>query len=86
MLKYKKAQTGETISWIIATLVIVGILLVFIWISVLMSKTKVIGIGDVKVGLAKKSVSLDTKTALANQLANNRNKEIIDNILKENDK
>ncbi len=90
MLRYnfksKRGQTGETISWIVATLVIVGILLIFIWISVLMSKAKFVKIGDVRTDLPQQSKSLDMKTFIANQIANNRNKEIIDNILNQDDK
>ncbi len=90
MLNYRKigkrAQIGETITWIIATLIIIGTLVVFIFFSVLMSKVKNIAIGDIKTDLTKESVSLNVKTSLAHQIANNKNKEIIDNILKENDK
>ncbi len=82
MLRYKKGQVGETISWLVATLVIVGILLLFIWISILMSKAKVIATGDLRTA-GKESEILITKTSLANQLTGNKNKEIIDNILKE---
>jgi TRAP-type mannitol/chloroaromatic compound transport system permease small subunit len=85
-LRNKKGQTGETISWIVATLVIIGILLIFIWISVLMSKVKIVKIGDVKTDLPKEPQSLNVKTALAHKIANGKNKEVIDNILKENDK
>lgn len=89
MLNYRKiskrGQVGETITWLVATLIIVGILIIFIFFSVLMSKSKVIAIGDVKTDLTKESKSLDMKTFLAHQLANNKNKEIIDNILKQDD-
>jgi hypothetical protein len=80
--KAKKGQVGETISWLIATLVIIGVLLLFIWISVMMSKVKVIAVGDLRTDSGKESVILTMKTSLANQL-NNENKEVIDNILKE---
>ncbi len=78
----KRGQIGETLSWVIATLVIIGILVIFIWISVLMSKVKTIGIGDVRTDLGKESAVLNEKTALAHQLENNKDKEIIDNLLK----
>ena len=38
--KNKKAQVGETITWIVATLIIIGILLIFIYASVAMAKAK----------------------------------------------
>jgi hypothetical protein len=38
--KNKKAQVGETLTWIVATLVIFGVLLIFIYASILMAKAK----------------------------------------------
>ncbi len=86
MLKSKKAQVGETTAWIIATLIIIGILIIFIYISVLMAKVKVINVGNLKSDLGKESQVLSMKTTLSHVLVNNKNKEIIDNILKENEK
>ena len=85
MLKYKlnsKGQTGETISWVIATLVIVGILILFVYLSVLMSKTKIVNIGTLQTDLEKDSKILSGKTTLAEML-NDKNKEMINEILKE---
>jgi len=87
MSKYrlnKSGQVGETVSWIVATLIILAILLIFIWISVLMAKVKTIGIGNIQTDSGTKVDLLAQKTSFANQLANNQNKEMIDNILKEN--
>ena len=33
MLKSKKAQLGETMTWVIATIIIIGILIIFTFIS-----------------------------------------------------
>jgi hypothetical protein len=88
MLKFnknKKAQAGETVSWVIATLVIIGILIIFIYASVLMSKVKVINLQGVQSDLTDKSKVLEEKTHLSNLILNNKDKEMIDNILK-NDK
>jgi hypothetical protein len=85
MLKSKKAQAGETVSWIIATLVIIGILIIFIYASVLMSKVKVINLQGVQSDLTDKSKVLEEKTHLSNVILNNQDKEMIDNLLK-NDK
>jgi len=85
MLKYKKskkAQVGETVSWVIATLIIVGILIIFLFVSVLMSKAKFVRIGNVETDL-KESNLLKEKTSFAYQLTNYKNKDIIENILKE---
>jgi hypothetical protein len=38
MLKSKRAQTGETITWIVATIVIIGILLIFTLVSSIFAK------------------------------------------------
>jgi len=78
----KKGQVGETVSWIIATIIIIGILLIFIWISFLMSKVKIVKVGDVETDI-KESNLLKEKTSFAHQIAGYRDKEIIDNILKE---
>jgi hypothetical protein len=89
MLKYnlnKKAQTGETIAWLIATLVIVGILILFIYASVLMSNVKGVNIGNLQTDSTKESAVLTEKTTLSNVMMNNKNKETIDNILKNENK
>ena len=39
-MRNKKAQVGESVTWIIATIVIIATLLIFIYISVALSKTK----------------------------------------------
>ena len=33
MLKSRKAQIGETMTWVIATIVIIGILLIFVFVA-----------------------------------------------------
>ncbi len=80
----RSAQVGETVSWIIATLIIIGILLIFIWISVLMAKVKTISLGDSTPDAETESTLIEGKISMAHQLANNKNKNVIDNILKEN--
>ena len=80
----KKAQVGETVSWIIATLIIIGILIIFIVVSSLMSSAKLIHVGSVKIDM-KETNLLPEKTSFAYQLTNYKDKDIIENILKEND-
>lgn len=75
-------QIGETVTWIIATLIIIGILIIFLVVSSLMSKVKAVRVGDVGTDL-KESTLVQQKTSFAYQLTNNKNKEIIENILKE---
>ena len=45
-MNQKKGQIGETMTWIVATLIIVFVLLVSIYVSSLLSKTKNIGSDD----------------------------------------
>jgi hypothetical protein len=84
--KNNKGQTGETISWVIATLVIIGILIIFIYLSTLIGKTKSLTIGDLGSDLSKKSVVLSEKTLLSHSLAQNKNKEDINKIISQYDK
>ena len=62
MLNNKKAQVGDTITWVVATLVIVFVLLISIYASSLLSKTKDFSSGDFDTedlnydSLAKKSM------------------------------
>lgn len=44
-LKSKKGQIGETITWIVATVIIIVILIFSIFVASLLSKTKVLGKG-----------------------------------------
>jgi len=45
MLTQKKAQIAETMTWIVATLIIIGTLIIFIYTSsILAEKTKIIGL------------------------------------------
>tara|TARA_Y100000310_G_C20501382_1_gene724172 strand:+ start:239 stop:688 length:450 start_codon:yes stop_codon:yes gene_type:complete len=46
LMNQKKGQIGETMTWIVATLIIVFVLLVSIYVSSLLSKTKNIGSDD----------------------------------------
>ena len=84
--KNSKGQTGETITWVIATIVIIGILILFIYGSTLMGKAKNIVGGEVNAGLSAKSLVLAEKTSLAHQIAQNKDKGVIDSIIKEYDK
>jgi len=87
MLNYRKigkktrsAQVGETVTWIIATLIIIGILIIFLVVSSFMSKIKAIHVGDLGIDM-KESNLVKEKTFFAEQL-NSQNKEIIENIIK----
>jgi hypothetical protein len=85
LLKNKEGQIGETTTWIIATLVIIGILLIFIYVSFIMSKIKMIDLSQIKLpGTESRQTGgdfLSQKTSFAHQLAGNKNKEAIDKAL-----
>ncbi len=86
MLNYKKidkkGQIGETMTWIVATLIIIGVMLLFLFFSLLMSKSKAINVGELKSDTVNVIEKSTVKTSLAEKL-NNQNKEIIDNVLKQ---
>ncbi len=85
MLRYRKierrGQIGETFTWVFATVIILVIMLVALWISFLISKTKLIAVANVNSDLEKESTVLTVKTSLAEQL-NSQNKQMIEDILK----
>ncbi len=83
MLKFNKGQIGATISWVIATVIIIGILIIFIYLSILISKTKIIQTINLQFDVVGKSELLAQKTSFSHQLSGNLNKEIIDKILEE---
>jgi len=80
----RSGQIGETVTWIIATLVIIGILIIFLVVSSFMSKIKAIHVADVETDM-KESNLVKEKTSFAYQLTNYKNKDIIENILKKDD-
>ncbi len=64
MLKNKKAQVGETATWIIATVVLVVILIVFLFISISLSKIKSLK-ADIKANSEDTTDWISLKTEMA---------------------
>jgi hypothetical protein len=91
MLNYKnknKGQVGQTVFWLIATLVIVVTLIIFIIVSISMSTIKDIKLllsSNVKSDLNGQSQIFIQKTILAEEL-NDANQAQIEEILKQNEK
>lgn len=81
--KNKMGAVGETITWTAATLIIIGILIIFLIFSSLLAKVKVVNISAIKSDVGEDSPVLAMKTVLAHILAGNKDKENIDNILEE---
>ena len=75
MLKNKKAQVGETVTWIIATIILIAILIVFLFISVSLSKLKMFK-ADIKVNSEDSVDWMGLKTEMAYSI-NSENKNRI---------
>jgi flagellar biosynthesis protein FlhB len=70
----KRGQVGESVTWIIATIVLIGILMIFIFISVALSKTKSLEVG-LKEGAEDSADWINSKTQMAYSIsASNKNK------------
>lgn len=84
MLNSKKAQVGESVTWIIATLIIVMILLIFIYASVILGKTKNIK-RDIKIDSGNLSLDwIKIKTEIAYKF-NSQNKNKISSWIAQED-
>ncbi len=57
--KNKKAQVGETMTWIVATLVIIGTLLVFIYGSIFLANSKSLGSDGINNKIKQQIVGTD---------------------------
>jgi len=78
----KKAQVGETLTWIIATLIIIITLIIFIYASSVLPKEHI----SPKVNVEDEVDGIEMKISFAHFLAQNKNKELIDDwIKKENE-
>ena len=85
MLKSKKAQVGETMTWIVATIVIIGILLIFTFVSSLFAakEGRIVDLGRIYTNEDLVDVNwLNIKTEIAFGL-NQDNKNQINNWIKE---
>lgn len=87
MLHNKRAQIGETLTWVIATLIIIFILVVFVYASVLMGKAKTINANKLsaKFSETKSEISwIEMKTFFAYSI-NDENKNKIESWIMEVD-
>lgn len=84
MIFNKKAQLSDVMSWIVATLVIIVVLVFFIYASSLLAqKSKVVGVtGDNLV--SGEEDYLESKTNIAHKISSQSQKEIIDSYLSAN--
>jgi len=81
--KNKRGEIGKTITWIVSTLIIVGILILFIYISSGISNFKSLKSSDVFTNLSSNSQIFEMKTFIALKI-NNIDREKIEDTLKRN--
>ncbi|MCK9568296.1 hypothetical protein M0R72_05085 [Candidatus Pacearchaeota archaeon] len=80
----KRGVAGEVVTWTSATLAIIGVLILFLFLSSLLAvKIKILNLDDVKSDVDEDSPVLAIKTALAHQIRIDENRELIDTILEE---
>lgn len=85
MLSNKKAQIGETLTWVVATIIIVVVLLIFIYVSIALGKSK--AVDTIKIKTEESSVDwIEVKTNLAYSLNNENQNKINEWIDLENEK
>jgi len=85
--KNRRAQIAETMTWVVATIIIVVALLGFVYTASLLAKTKVPTFKDLKIEIEKEEDWISKKTDFAFSL-NDENREMIEQWIKEdkNDK
>jgi len=74
----KKAQIGETMTWVVATIIIIVTLIIFIYVSSLLKEIRNIKLPDLKIDSKEDVNWLEAKTSFAHSLADNKNKKEID--------
>jgi len=73
-MKNKRGQVGESITWVVATIIVIVLLLIFIYASILLSKTKSLKL-DVKANSEDSFDWINSKTQIAYSINdNNKNK------------
>ncbi len=76
----KRAQISEIMTWIVATLIIISILIIFLYAStILAQKTKIVQIKNLKLDSGKGTDLLEIKNLIAYESASNEDKQIIEN-------
>jgi len=78
--KNRKAQVSDIMTWVVATIIILSILLLFVYASSLLAqKTKIIKTKDLKIDFEKEVDLLETKNLIASDLASENEGQIIRN-------
>jgi len=85
MLNSKRAQIGESLTWIIATLIIIVVLIIFISFSATLSKTKIFKAKAKEASGDLYSNWIDSKTEIAYRIKSENKEKIADWIAEENE-
>jgi uncharacterized protein (UPF0333 family) len=73
-MKNKRGQIGESITWVVATIILIVILIVFIYASIVLSKTKSLKF-DIKANSEDSVDWINYKTQMAYSIStDNKNK------------
>lgn len=78
----KKAQLGETMTWVVATIVIIVTLVVFVYVSSLLKNVRNINLPDLKMDSDSDANWIEEKVLFSHSLDGGKNKEKIDNWIK----
>jgi hypothetical protein len=83
--KNRKGQVGETLTWVVATLILIFILMTSIYFTIVLGKAKNLETKEDKVSFSEEFSLLSLETSLAHVLSGNKNQEKI-NLWIENEK
>jgi hypothetical protein len=75
MLSNRRGQVGETITWVVATIILIVILMIFIYASIALSKTKSFD-SNTKVSAGDSEDWINSKTEIAYSV-NDKNEDKI---------
>ena len=85
--KNNRAQISELMTWVIATIAIITLLIIFVYVSsVFAQKAKVMKVKNLEVDLGNKENLFEVKTSIAYSYASEGERFIIDNWRKEKEK
>lgn len=82
----KKAQVSEIMTWVVATIIILTILIVFIYASSLFAqKSKIVDAKNLKIDIGEEGDLLETKNLIAYSSASESEKNLIERWGKEDE-
>jgi predicted PurR-regulated permease PerM len=83
MLGNRKGQIGESITWVVATIILIVILIVFIYASIVLAKTKSLTF-SVNTNSEDSADWINSKTQIAYSINSNNKNKIDEWILQSN--